>query len=679
MSPIPTDLVGTEVGDRYRIVREIGRGGMGVVYEAHDQVLDRAVALKFLDLRGPDEQFRERFRHEAAVLARVHSRHIVAIFDYETHEGTPYLVTQLVPDGDLHTRLNAEGAMEPAKALAMALQVCEALADAHAEGVLHRDVKPANVLLHQQRSGDFRAFLCDFGIAISGDSQLTKTGAVVGSTSYMAPERLNGASASIAADVYSLGCLVWAMLTGRAPYEGTEFQVMDAHVNGPPPHFLVGPPLASRLNVFFARAMAKDPDQRYASVSEAADVLESLVGEAAGVGVGELEPGDPPPIPVAARPGWTPAGVAADDGATRMSPTPGFAGAGAAARPPVDDGNTRLKPTPGSPPPRPAGPPVVVGAGAPVPGADRTVSRPLLSSGTPPPGSPPSAYLAAGGGTGSKDVAGSAGSGGSSGGSGRTGSGGRRSRGTIAAVLALLLVGVVGVVLTLTLGGDEGGGEVAVATDTASPDAPTSPSPTDVEATPDPDVAPVAAKPRLEVTPGYRSILVRATKVPDGLTLQRRVGDDDWRDVAQESRVSAVRGGDRVCAGFRFVREGASLPAGAGDVVRSCGRAKPPSIQLIRTSIECTSANQAAGCRYYNIRAAGFEPGSEPLVYLYTRGTTLFCPACVPRPMTMDETGRGVHDGPRPSSLGEVQITPSSVYPRVTVEIDGVRRTFELL
>ena len=216
---------GDEYGGRYRIVRELGHGGMGVVYEAVDKVLGRPVALKIVLPSLPDrENYRARFAREANVLARIRSRHIVGIHEYGEHDDTVYFVTELFPDGDLQSWLAHHGPLDRRTALSLVAQVCEALADAHAIGVIHRDVKPGNVLVWSRPEG-LIPYLCDFGIAIDGAhgeaGGLTRTGTLIGSPAYMAPERHFGHDADERGDVYSAGCLLWATLTGDAPFGGT--------------------------------------------------------------------------------------------------------------------------------------------------------------------------------------------------------------------------------------------------------------------------------------------------------------------------------------------------------------------------------------------------------------------------------------------------------------------------
>lgn len=250
---------------RYRLEEVLGRGGMGTVWRAHDPQLERDVALKVINpVLGQDDEFRERFRREAVVLSRMDSAHVVAVFDHGEQDGAPYLVTQLVRGGDLSAVLRSRGALEPSYAVDLACQVLEGLADAHAIGVVHRDVKPSNVLLRDDGS---TAYLCDFGIATSPGAELTRTGVLVGSAAYMAPERHSGdtGAAGVAGDVYSAGCLLWTMLTGTPPYVGSDAEVAMGHLRGPLPQVPGRGPFLDGLNAVLRRALAKDPRRRYPS------------------------------------------------------------------------------------------------------------------------------------------------------------------------------------------------------------------------------------------------------------------------------------------------------------------------------------------------------------------------------------------------------------------------------
>ena len=301
--------VGDEFG-RYVLTRELGRGGMGVVFAAHDVSLDREVALKIIAPQlAADDDFRARFRREALALSRIDSPHVVAVHDHGEHDGSLYLVTQLVAGGDLMQHLRRHGALSPDVALDLVAQVLSGLADAHTAGIVHRDVKPSNVLL-RSRDGRLEAVLCDFGIATTADDQVTRTGALVGSFPYMAPERHQGEPADGAADVYSVGCLLWHLLTGSPPYAGSDVEVALAHLQAPVPQLPPSGAAAAAVNDVLLRAMAKRPDDRYRSArAMRADVLGvgSLVGRSALVlpdvtsvrhaitpGVVTVAPGGPP-------------------------------------------------------------------------------------------------------------------------------------------------------------------------------------------------------------------------------------------------------------------------------------------------------------------------------------------------------------------------------------------------
>lgn len=267
--------VGDVVGGRYRLVRLLGRGGMGVVFEAFDDSLDRSVALKVLKPSEDDADFEVRLAREASVLARLRSPHILTIFDHGIHEDRLYLVTELVPDGDLQTWVRTRGPFAPLTAVRLCEQLCDALGDAHHLGVIHRDIKPANVLLWDRRDGLW-AYLADFGIAREGSESLTRSGGVVGSISYMAPERHLGHVADERSDLYSVGCVLWSLLEGRAPYAGTDFQVMSAHLHKPVPALadtVVGRDVIAPV---LDRLLAKKPEDRIASADEARLELAAL-------------------------------------------------------------------------------------------------------------------------------------------------------------------------------------------------------------------------------------------------------------------------------------------------------------------------------------------------------------------------------------------------------------------
>jgi hypothetical protein len=260
--------VGAVIG-RYRITGVLGHGGTGIVYAAVHEDLDRDVALKVLSPELADHPgFRRRFAREAEILSGLHSPHITDIYEHGEHEGCLYISSPLVNGGDLRRLLLAEGGLTPALGLDVVEQVGEALADAHRAGVVHRDVKPSNVLLHGASDGRWFAYLSDFGIAQSPGEERTPTEGLTGTTAYLAPERHTGAASSPAGDVYSLGCLLATVLTGRPPYVGTDVQVAAQHLHGPVPQMPGSDAAMRAVNAILLRAMAKDPADRYLTAAE---------------------------------------------------------------------------------------------------------------------------------------------------------------------------------------------------------------------------------------------------------------------------------------------------------------------------------------------------------------------------------------------------------------------------
>jgi len=248
---------------------------MGVVFEAEDESLNRKVALKVISPHlAEDEDFRARFTREAKAQASLDSAHVVHVYAHGVDDGCLYIAAQLIPDGDLGQMLAAYGAPPIRVGLDVMAQVAEGLADAHAVGLIHRDIKPANVLL-RRRENAIQAYLSDFGIARQVGAEHTHTGtSTIGTPSYMAPELHTGGRAQVETDVYSLGCLLWATLNGRAPYTGTsEFQIVTAHLEQPVPQLNADGPLATEVNRILRRAMAKDPAERYPSAAELRDDL----------------------------------------------------------------------------------------------------------------------------------------------------------------------------------------------------------------------------------------------------------------------------------------------------------------------------------------------------------------------------------------------------------------------
>ncbi|HEX7616151.1 MAG TPA: serine/threonine-protein kinase, partial [Thermoanaerobaculia bacterium] len=256
-----TPAAGRTLG-RYRLDELLGRGGMAEVFRATDTKLARTVAVKvILQTHAAEEHFLERFLREARMVASLEHPNILPIYDFGEENGVPFLVMPYLPGGSLRDRLKA-GPVPLAVASAWIAQLADALDAAHAAGVLHRDVKPANVLLGK----DDRLFLADFGIAKMLESQkgLTATGVVVGTPVYMAPEQAQGRPASPATDRYALAVVAFEILAGRPPFEGDSvLSLMHQHVATPPPMLsLRVAGLPAGLDAVLSQALAKDPSQR---------------------------------------------------------------------------------------------------------------------------------------------------------------------------------------------------------------------------------------------------------------------------------------------------------------------------------------------------------------------------------------------------------------------------------
>ncbi|WP_328647685.1 serine/threonine protein kinase [Amycolatopsis sp. NBC_00348] len=274
----------------YRVESLIARGGMGEVLRAYDTRHDRVVALKLLAPEfAADHDFQERFRREAHAVARLREPHVIPIHAYGEIDGRLYLDMRLVEGDDLGSRLTAGGPLAPADAVDVVGQVAQALAAAHAEGLVHRDVKPSNVLVGPTGF----AYLVDFGIARAAGpaTGLTATGGAVGTLDYMAPERFADAPADHRVDVYALACVLHQCLTGSKPFAATTAAALiGAHLHQPPPRpSSLRPGLPAAFDDVVARGMAKDPAERFASVTELAAAARAALG-------------GPRPVPAAAPP-----------------------------------------------------------------------------------------------------------------------------------------------------------------------------------------------------------------------------------------------------------------------------------------------------------------------------------------------------------------------------------------
>jgi eukaryotic-like serine/threonine-protein kinase len=272
-------VVGEVVAGRYELEELVGTGGMSSVFKARDTLLERHVALKILHPHfTEDEQYVERFRREARAVASLSHPNIVTILDRGEDEGRQFIVFELVEGRTLAEALRDEGRLPVRRALEIAIQVARGLGFAHEQGLIHRDVKPQNVILN----GDGRAKVTDFGIARSLDVQgVTQSGAVLGTSNYIAPEQASGRPVDRTTDVYSLGVVLFELLTGEVPFPGESFvAVAMQHVSEPPPSVLeVRPDVPVRVARAVDQALEKDPAERFPTMDAFAAELQACLAE----------------------------------------------------------------------------------------------------------------------------------------------------------------------------------------------------------------------------------------------------------------------------------------------------------------------------------------------------------------------------------------------------------------
>jgi Protein kinase domain len=266
----------------YRIERRLARGGMGVLYLAIEPGLERRVALKLIAPEAAgDEVFRRRFEEESRIAASIEHPNVMPIYAAGEAEGVAYIAMRYVSGSDLARRIaRAGGGLEPAAAVALIAQIGNGLDAIHAAGLVHRDVKPANVLLSGEEGGE-HAYITDFGVArnVATESGLTQTGRFVGTLDYVAPEQISGEAVDARADVYALGCLLFKLLTGEVPFpkEG-EAARLYAHLNEPPPApSLYAPGVPMALDDVAIRAMSKSPEDRYPSAGDLGRAAEAAL------------------------------------------------------------------------------------------------------------------------------------------------------------------------------------------------------------------------------------------------------------------------------------------------------------------------------------------------------------------------------------------------------------------
>lgn len=278
-----TPRIGT-VFAGYRIEALRGRGGMSVVYRAENPRLGNVVALKLLSAElAEDETFRERFVRESRTAASIAHPHIIPIHDAGDAEGVLYIAMRYVEGPDL--KALAQEGLPPERALRIGAQVASALDAAHALGMVHRDVKPANVLVEAGAEGADHAYLADFGLTkhVESHTGLTGSGQFVGTIDYMAPEQIEGRQVDARADVYALGCVLFECLAGTPPFKReTDVAVIWAHMRDePPPLSSVRPGLSAAADKVFAKALAKEPGERHESCGELVRELRRALGEQA--------------------------------------------------------------------------------------------------------------------------------------------------------------------------------------------------------------------------------------------------------------------------------------------------------------------------------------------------------------------------------------------------------------
>jgi eukaryotic-like serine/threonine-protein kinase len=257
----------TIIDGRYRVISRLGSGGMADVYLAQDQLLGREVAVKVLHHHfAEDHEFVERFRREASSAAALSHPNIVGIFDRGEWNGTYYIAMEYVAGRSLKAIVREQGALEPAAAIDIVIQILRAARSAHRRGVIHRDLKPHNVILDEEG----RARVTDFGIARAGASDMTLTGSIMGTAQYLSPEQAQGFAVSAASDLYSIGVILYELLTGVVPFEGeSAVAIAYKQVSAEPrPPSELNPSLPPSLDAVVLRALAKDPAQRYADADE---------------------------------------------------------------------------------------------------------------------------------------------------------------------------------------------------------------------------------------------------------------------------------------------------------------------------------------------------------------------------------------------------------------------------
>jgi eukaryotic-like serine/threonine-protein kinase len=278
-------LINTLFDGRYRILRKLGSGGMANVYLAEDEELGRRVAIKILNERhASDDSFVERFRREATNAAGLSHPNIVAVYDRGEAEGTYYIAMEYLEGRSLKDRIVAEGALSVSGAIEVTCQILRAIGFAHRRGIVHRDIKPHNVLLAQDGPGDGdpRFKVTDFGISRTTASQMTEAGSIVGTAQYLSPEQARGAPVDQRSDIYSVGVVLFELLTGKLPFSGeTPLEIAMKHLSEiPKAPSALRPEIPTDLDMVVLRALAKDPEDRFQTAEEMERELARVAGGA---------------------------------------------------------------------------------------------------------------------------------------------------------------------------------------------------------------------------------------------------------------------------------------------------------------------------------------------------------------------------------------------------------------
>jgi serine protease Do len=317
---------GTKLQNRYEILSELGRGGMGAVFKARDPLLDRIVAIKTLSMAlSADDSFVRRFQHEARAIARLNHPGIVGIFDVGQETNVSFIVMEFIPGGSLEDLLKKERPLPPERVIQLLTEIAIALDFAHGRGFVHRDIKPANILLDE--AGKTR--ITDFGLVKEEDINLTLPGQIMGTPRYMAPEQIQGDDVGPAADIYSLGIVAYEMLAGEPPFTGAMSTVFDGHVRREPPLLReLNPALPEGVETVIRRVLSKTPEQRFDTAVEFVNHLRPAALMAAEpVGATQLAP--PPLAPVGNGRSQPPSQPPAEQPAKKSNLLPILAGVGA--------------------------------------------------------------------------------------------------------------------------------------------------------------------------------------------------------------------------------------------------------------------------------------------------------------------------------------------------------------